>query len=398
MILTRHDGQELIDGLSALSLGASAYVVARWGVASGLRSRLGFVFGGLCVFFATRAATVALDSHALQVLNELIACIMPLAALLLVEGALRLHAPKFLKALVVFGAIGTGAALLSPATHAFAELYALGAYVILSLAGVTVLLVLRDHASLSRQENAALDALAVPGVALTLLAITDFVPSSPVGLSGIGSAMLAFVLGANPSSRREARGVLGELMLIFALVVVCEPEFALVFGTTTFAQQVRMGGILLALLLGAAAIIRVRRTREDHSMQTFARALTRADTTTIDHYLNSLADQPLLAGLRVAEEVQLAEYDREGLGNALAARTVWTRSALQNGALPTRPREELGDLMTRTDATHAVLISRAPLRIALFVLPGAGQADAAETDLALFGKLAAIAAKEPACS
>jgi hypothetical protein len=56
----------------------------------------------------------------------------------------------------------------------------------------------------------------------------------------------------------------------------------------------------------------------------------------------------------------------------------------------------LSDLMVRSEASHAGLISRNPLRIALLTLPEIGEADGAVTDLALFCKLAAIAAKESA--
>ena len=396
MMLTRPAAQELLDGLSALSLGASAFVVARFGLASALRSRLGFVFVSLCLFFAVRAGTDGLGSQVLGIIDQMIACVLPLAALLLVEGALRRHAPKALKAFVVFGGLAIANVLLVPATHVMATRIVLGTYVIGTLVAVTVLLVVRDRSSLSRQENAGLDALAVPGVLLTLLSISDFTPSLPVGLSDVGCAMLAFVLAANPSSRREARGVLGQLLIIASVVVIGEPAFAYTFAMTAPPEQVRLGAILLALLLATAAVLRVRDAREGGTTQSFARALALADTRNVDAFLDSLDDQPLMAGLRLAGDAQLGEYDRDGLATALAVRAVWTRAVLRDATVPvaTRPREELADLMTRTDATHAVMISRDPLRIALFTLPGGGVADFAETDLALFGKLAAVAATE----
>jgi hypothetical protein len=146
-------------------------------------------------------------------------------------------------------------------------------------------------------------------------------------------------------------------------------------------------------------VLRASQAGPGLAAQSFARALTEADTASLDGFLNSLADQPLLAGLRLAEGAQLAEYDEASLGTALAARPVWTQAVLRDveTPAPARAREELGDLMTRTEATHAVMISRTPLRIALLILPGGSQSDDAETDLALFGKLAAVAAIERAC-
>jgi len=56
-----------------------------------------------------------------------------------------------------------------------------------------------------------------------------------------------------------------------------------------------------------------------------------------------------------------------------------------------RARDELADLLDGAEATHALMISAAPLRIALLTLPAVGRSDDAETNLALFRKLAAIA-------
>jgi hypothetical protein len=87
----------------------------------------------------------------------------------------------------------------------------------------------------------------------------------------------------------------------------------------------------------------------------------------------------------------LAEYEAPGLAAAMAGRAVWTRAALA-GAAPARAHDELADLLDRAEATHALMVSSAPLRIALLTLPGVGPNDDAETNLALFRKLAAVAA------
>jgi hypothetical protein len=385
--------------LSALSLGASALVVARWAPEVQLRSRLGFLFGGLCLFYAARAASVALNSDALDLLQRVVACVMPLAALLLVEGVLRRHAPRALKAFVTLGAFIVAIALFTKDGRPAVIAWGLATFVILSLVSATALLIFRDRKSLSRQENAGLDALAVPGALLAIVAITDFRELVPLGLSGLGATMVAFVIGANPSSRREAQRVLAELLLMGVVAGSGAVAFAAVLGLQTPDEEFRMGAVLFALLLATGAVLRASQAGPGLAAQSFARALTEADTASLDGFLNSLADQPLLAGLRLAEGAQLAEYDEASLGTALAARPVWTQAVLRDAETPApvRAREELGDLMTRTEATHAVMISRAPLRIALLILPGGSQSDDAETDLALFGKLAAMAAIERAC-
>jgi len=397
-MLTLPASQVLLDGLTAVTLGASALVIGRYGPATGLRSRLRFAFGVLCAFFAARAISGALHSPPLILMTLLIACVNPLTALLLAEGVLRRHAPLALKAVVTLGALATAIDLIIDDGRIPSSTWVLGTFVCFSLAAVTALLVFRDRGSLSRQENAGLDALAVPGVVVTLLTVTDFLAQRPVGLSGVGVGMVAFVLAANPSSARETRGVLADLALMAIFAAAAAIGFAWALGLHTPFEQIRLGAALFAFLLAATALLRLRQAGVDSTSAGFARALTVADTSSLDTFLDGLADQPVLAGLRIADGAQLAEYNQETLGAALSTHSVWTPAMLHDGETKmTRALEELGDLMTRNEATHAVMISREPLLIALLTLPG-GQLELVETNLALFGKLAALAAEDRVCA
>lgn len=395
-MLDRLPAQALIDGLSAVALGASVFVVARTGSVSPLRPRLGFAFGGLCLFFAARAASAAWGSQALSLLTEVIGCALPLAALVLAEGLLRRHAPTLLKALVTLSAVTVAASILVMNGRPPASSWALGGYVVLSLVGVTVLLMTRDRASLSRQENAGVEALIVSCAALTLLSVTDFLPQAPIGLSGVGAAMVAYALSANPSTSHEARLAMGNLLVICALAALGGMPLARVLGVDDMTGTARLGAIVLAMLLAVGAVLDARR-RTSRLTGGFALALADADTSSLDTFLGSLAAQPLLAGLRLAQGPLVADYDQTALGAAMTARAVWTPAALSDPLTPiaARAREELGDLMARTEATHALLISPAPLRIALLTLPGAGPTDEAVANLALFRKLAAVAVRDP---
>ena len=74
-----------------------------------MRPRLAFAFGGICLFFGARAASVSLGSQGLALASQIVGCMLPLAALMLAEGLLRRHAPVALKALICAGG---GAAIL----------------------------------------------------------------------------------------------------------------------------------------------------------------------------------------------------------------------------------------------------------------------------------------------
>lgn len=395
-MLTRLAAQELVDGLAAVSLGAAALAVARQGPASPQRARLGFAFGGLCLFFAARAGFEALDWRALRLLSLVVVCVLPLAALVLAEGVLRRHAPRALKALVTAGGLAVALVLLAAGGESAISRWALGGYVVLSLASVTLLLAARDRASLSRQENAGVDALLAAGALLTAASVTDFLAAAPLGLSGVGAASVALVVAANPSSAREARAVLAGLVAMGVAAALLALAFAGPFGLASADEQVRFGAGIVALLLAASVVPRTRGRGPGGAAADFARGLAAADTGSLERFLGALADQPLLAGLRIAEGGQLVEYDAKGLGQAMQARAVWTPATLADAAMPERARDELGDLMARTEATHALALSRAPLRIALLTLPGVGPTDQAEASLALFQRLAAVAAQDRA--
>jgi hypothetical protein len=160
------------------------------------------------------------------------------------------------------------------------------------------------------------------------------------------------------------------------------------------AATFRLAALLLALLLAAGTVMGALRQRGSRTLLDFNAAMARADTVSLEGFMQAMGDQPLLSGLRLVEGSALADYDAERLAAAMAGRAIWTRDAVARGdaAAPTSGREELADLMARMEATHAMMISPAPLRIALLTLPELSLAGEIEIHLALFSKLAAIAA------
>jgi hypothetical protein len=392
-MLTHAIAQGLVDGLSTVTLGACVLAISQR-PPSLLRPRLGFAFGGAFLLFAARTGANVLDVPTLWLLALVIVCALPLAALLLAEGVLRRHAFWPLKGLVTWGALAMAIGLLLSGGQAPASTYWLGSFVILSLAAVALMLFARNKASLSTQENASVTALIGSGIFLIMASITDFLPPAPLGLSGVGAAAVAFVLGANPSTAKETKNVLMSMLAMVVMAAVSALAFAHSFAVESRDEQIRAGAIILSLLLASDSILGARRRFASRANQDFARALAHADTTSLDNFLNSLADQPLLAGLRIAKGPMLADYDVTPLGAAMKTRPVWTRSILADKTtqIPARARDELGDLMARMDASHAVVIFDTPLQIALLTLPEVGSADSTEINLALFHKLAAASA------
>jgi hypothetical protein len=394
-MLDRNTAQGLLDSLAALALGASVIRLVRQGSASPLRARLGFAVGGLCLFFVARATFEGLDWPALGVAVLLIVCILPLGALILAEGVLRRHAPVAMKASIATGGVVMAFAIaLSNGAEPSSSL-GLGSYVLASLAAAMALLVLRDRKSLSMQENLSVDTLLAGAALLALLTASDFFAQAPIGLSGLGAATLAFVLEASPNSRPERKRLACELAVMALLATAGALALAGPLALVQPAEKFRLAVLLLALLLAAGTVLGALRQRGGHALLDFNAAMARADTASLDAFMGTIADQPLLSGLRMAEGSALGDYDAETLIAAMAGRAVWTRDAFVRGdAVTAMPGgEELADLMARTEATHAMMISTAPLRIALLTLPELGLADEMAVHLAMFRKLATIAAE-----
>jgi hypothetical protein len=399
-MLARIAAQGLCDGLAAVALYAHVFAVLRRGTRSALESRLVLAFGALGLFFAFRAIEELSGHPELNLAARLLACPLPVMALILAEGLVRRHAPFALKAGITLGALALGIVLLAfGGNESPVWSFWLGGYVTLSLLAVTILLLTRDRITLSHQENAGINALILAGVGLILLDLTDFIDSAPLGMSGLGAVLLVFFARANPNSARGVRSAVADLLLIATICAAFAIGLAQALTMADAADLLRLGtatmalGIVLTTALGG---FRDRRGRDEaRAMRT---ALAASDTSSLTAFLDPLADQPLLRGLRLAEGGLLADYNPDALGTALMARPVWTRQALADPDAqgPQGGREELSDLMVRSEASHAGLISRNPLRIALLTLPEIGEADGAVTDLALFCKLAAIAAKESA--
>jgi hypothetical protein len=391
-MLTRLAAQGMVDSLSGLTLAASVLMIARR--PSPLRARLVLALGGLAVFFVARAAAEVLDWRGLERLTLFVACALPLAGLLLAEGVLRRHAPRFLKIAIVGAALAT-AAWIAVAGGQPQSRWILGGYVVAALAAVTLLLLARDRSTLSRQENAGVAALVAAALVVTLASIADFLPRAPVALSGLGAATVAFVVAGYPASAADARRAAAEFAVLAVLAAFVGVAMGPSLNLANADEEARLAAMVLSLLLAAGAIVGAARARFAPGGPPLGHALAAADTGTLERFLDSLADQPLLAGLRIADGAQLGDYDAAGLAAALPQGSVWTTDALAHSPLDERPREELTDLLARTESTHAVLLARAPVRIGLLTLPESAAGDS-EAELALFGKLAAIASGDGA--
>jgi hypothetical protein len=377
-------------------IGAGAFVLAQTRArgASPVDVRLAALFAVLTALVGVRAARWGFEIEALRRLEEALAALVPLFALLLAEGLLRRHAPSLVKRVIVGGAfVFMLAGLLRPAGAAPAFAWMLGGWVALGLASVAALLAARDRSGLARAENAAISALFVGLVLALPLAATDFLAAA--GVSPIRAGGLALLLFVFAVARVTAHGgggvaVLIELFWTGAAAILALAVFAIVFGQPDTLAALQWLALTFALVLVFRIVQYLRDQRLARSRASLWRAFAEAPTDSLEAFLDRMLDAPELEQARLVEGPALADYDQEALVRLFAGAPVVSIADVKGasgGAM-----EQLGVLFDEREATHAILLSKAPLRLLLVNLPRMGSGPDVALQLQLFAKLAAQAA------
>lgn len=388
----RASAQLLVDALAGVALLASAAARTDPRAAGPLKSRMRFALGVLAVFYGLRGASEATDLGYFDDASLLAVSVVPLSALILVEGLLRRHAPRVFKIGVAGGAVvAAGVVVASPLRSALPH-WSLLAFEVVTFTGLAVLILLRRRADLSQQENALLDAVLLAGVGLIPLIISDFLDQAPVGASGLGAAATAFVLSANAHSRREAARAFLALGLLVLCSAAAATAIAMALNLPWPAGHVRLWAVIYALLLAAGALQSLLIARRGSTRQSFLDALASSRSPSLDGLLSDLADQPLLAGLRVLDAEDLDGLEAAGLAAALqpgpVARDLNGPPQDQEGGAGSRPWTEIDELLSRHDANQALLLQYSPIRIGLLTFPGAGVDAETHSAIALLQRIA----------
>lgn len=375
--------QALVDGFAALGMLAYALRVGERGRGPmQVRLRAVFLLAGL--FYGVRASHHAGAGNLFEVLSQALAAVLPLTALILAEALLRRHAPQALKLATLAGALLALAAALVPGL-AWADRFVMG-YVLGAFLAILLLILLRDRSGLTTAENGTLDAVAAGLLALAALSATDFRSAFPVGLSGLGALVLVH---AAAGARWGALGVIGGVALLFTAVS------AAALGLSAWPDRIRLAAAVLAALGALAVLLRLQVGDREARRETLLRALAQADGSGLSAFLAAVSRHPAFADLSLVEGSSLAAYDPEALEGAFAQGPVVAAARLAGpGAknVPEDAREQMLDLLARHAASHAVLVSAAPLRVAL-LSTSAVRADDGEAEVLLFQRLAADAAR-----
>jgi len=379
----------VVSGTALAGTLAAIVVIRARATRDGLSSRFVYALIVVALVLAMRLLSWNLHQGIFETLTRLFAAWIPLAALVVIEGLQRRHAPEPLKYAALIGGVVFSIFAFISGDLGF-PLYALLAFQLAAFAAIYVLALFGSNEGLTAQESRVLARLRFALPVLLVFLVSDygvFEQVVPVRASGV--AILFFCwMAIGPSSATAGRQ---EAAFAFAITTL----MAIVVGAATasmsgmdwgFAIQVSAMTLcagILALVLNEAMRAFAESRRDD-----VLKALAAADVSNVRAFMKSVAEASPLQGSTVLDANHLTDFDIGALGTAFAAKPVLSRRDLL--LFPDDTRQQLDSLFVTYDATHLILLSAAPLMLVATTLPSVGSTAAVETELALVQRMAQL--------
>jgi hypothetical protein len=386
----------IVNLCGAMGLGVAMVALYRRDSRSPLTRRLLAMLGVVAVLFLTRGVAWWSDSVWLDRLSLIPAALVPLGAVLITEGMLRRHAPRFIKLLAVTGAIVFGlggAAGLEQFSVAFYSIL-LSLFQIAGFASCAWLMATRDRGALLASENRGIGRLAVGALVLIPFVVTDFralLPDFPVRLGALGALLVVtavLIAGGGSETRRQASLMTLLRLSSSALLGIAA---ACVAPDVDLAQIVRFSAIAIAGVLTIGLMTDTLRAYFESQVPGVLNAVAASPARTRDELMAELSSHPIFESARRFREPDLPAYDPQLLRDFLSTRRVLRRAEVPWGGVASDPAvERLSSLMAANNATHGIVLSHHPVDLVLLAVPVISADPATETALALLRRLLAL--------
>jgi len=367
---------------------ATMVVIRVRSIPDGLATRLLFAFSLVAGILVMRLLAWHVYAPLFDFSGRVIAAWIPLAALVVLEGLERRHAPRSVKLAAL--AAGTLCSLLAllPVELRYPN-YILLAVQLAAFATVYWLALTDSRDGLSTSEVRALARLRIALPILLVCVATDYgVFADWVPLRGSSVAILFLcwmVIGTTQAtaSRWDALTVLAAATAAGVLV-----GLAAGIGSASWVLGMQAGAMALATAILALVVNEAIHAFTTSRRDDVLRALAQADLTDIRRFMAELTDRSQLSGTTIIADESLADFDRDTLASAFTRHSVMDRRDLEGFAEETR--QQLESLFITHDATHLMLLSARPLRIAAMTLAAVGSVSALKTELAVVQRMAAL--------
>ena len=329
------------------------------------------------------------------------ASIVPLAALVVVEGLLRRHAPALLKWLAFCGGILVSA-LVVLAARSFETI---GIYGLIGLQlgvflGLGAWLIVRDRDSLTGAENLIVDRLGLSFVLIIPFTLTDFKDAlglTPVRLSGIAILFLCW-LAMSLNRPTLSHWEIARSFLLTTLSAVCAGLAVASIAELDASETVQSIAIVLSAVLVAQIYNEQKTLIRDEERQTILKRLAEAGTGSLADFLRDMRRHPLLAEAIVLKQSELGDFDA-AFPRSFDDTPVQKKSDLMvrkaSGHVNAQD-EQLHWFFEKYDASHAMQVSRRPDILVAIKLPVLANTPGLDLELSVVQRFAFLLSLEEA--
>lgn len=378
----------IIDSLvNAMGLaGVLALIVAlrHRNAPGGMRWRWTIALGLVAVIYASRGLQWLSAEQGFTTAAMVAAGAIPLAALLVVEGLIRRHAPPVVKLLVLADTVVAMTLLASGAAWATPIL---GAHIGIGLAlgVVTALVGMRglDHA-----ETRAVIALALCQIALIPAALSDYhdlLPEAPTRLSPLAILLFGWV-----GLTIGAWGVAQRLIWLAFLAAVAALTGIGLSAAGAEASWIQIGAVVMSALM-LVTICTEAIARPDAGLK-LRQALVSIPAGDPDALVQALSTSEIFGGSVILSESDLEAVEPDAMRSLFAQQAVLSRrKAPWNLARGDIAADAIVAILDANAATHLLMVNQAPLALLAINLPALSASDAVEIDLAFVQRLLSAA-------
>ncbi|WP_108819292.1 hypothetical protein [Pseudovibrio sp. Alg231-02] len=386
----------LVDSVISISAFFGAFVVIivlkPRGAQDYLVSRFLFVLYLVAGLMLVRTIDWYTGSAFFKVATLILASLIPLSILLLTEALLRRHAPLWSKWVT---ASGTALLLiLSVFSQTFVgpvSTIALFTFQAYAFGLAAYLIVTRDKASLTAEENKTISRFALALVLILPLLITDFPQLSslfPARLAGIAvlfSCWLVMNLRRSQFIRCDAVITFGVTLAITFGVTWCLGQVLPLDART----QMQVASMLLAFLMLFTLLLEAYWSWTNKRNHGLLHHVVGGSIASLDSFLRFKQDNSLLGNALVLQPSDLGDFDLDFLRELFSNSPVLRRPDNTTDAeLSERAKEQMDWLFKKYDATHILLVGENPLRLLALSLPQITNSSGGELEFEVFQRTA----------
>ncbi len=319
------------------------------------------------------------------------AALLPLFALLLAEGMMRLHAPKAMKYYCGCGAFVFVLAALLPAGW-LGDIHTrlLLVFQLSGLGGVAYMVLRRDYSGLSDVENQALNRVMLSFLLILPFLATDFlspfaaaIPARLGGVAVLGLCLLTISINRTNLSHWRIVASMTALCGVVALSTIITARLA----NTSLLLSFQIGAVALAttMLLATWQAMRTLRTEDGYLL--ILREIALSSNTGPDAAAHLIRQGAGISDALVLRDDDLGDFDTDVLRGLFADEPVRIGSKVQGN-------EQLSWLFKKFEATHAICITTTPMCLVLCNNPGLMAYDSCGYGLTVLQRMAAHTARE----